>query len=70
MRYHIQTHGCQMNWSDSERIATICEELDYKESKDMRKTDLLIFNTCSVKQKAEDKIIGHMREIECQISPR
>lgn len=63
MRYHIEIHGCQMNVSDGERVATICERCGYEASTDWRSADLLIYLSCSIKQKAEDKIIGHMREI-------
>jgi len=47
-----------MNYSDSERIASVLEYLDYKKANDQEDADILVFNTCSVKQKAEDKVLG------------
>src|SRR3989304_8338532 len=63
MKYHIEIHGCQMNYADAERVATVCERNDYSFIKDWRQADLVIFLSCSIKQKAEDKIIGHMKEL-------
>ncbi|MFC1721708.1 tRNA (N6-isopentenyl adenosine(37)-C2)-methylthiotransferase MiaB [Patescibacteria group bacterium] len=59
--YHIKTFGCQMNKSDSERIATIMDQAGYK-SAPLNGADLVIFNTCSVRQMAEDRAIGQVRE--------
>ncbi|MBT3864815.1 tRNA (N6-isopentenyl adenosine(37)-C2)-methylthiotransferase MiaB [Candidatus Peregrinibacteria bacterium] len=63
MQYHIQTHGCQMNYSDSERIETYLNNLGFKKAKSEKEADLFIFNSCSVKQKAEDKVIGSMEKL-------
>ncbi|MDF2378913.1 MAG: tRNA (N6-isopentenyl adenosine(37)-C2)-methylthiotransferase MiaB [Candidatus Gracilibacteria bacterium] len=64
MKYHVEVHGCQMNVSDAERIATVCEQNGYTKTDDWRKSDVLIYVSCSIKQKAEDKIIGHMKELD------
>lgn len=58
MTYNIITIGCQMNKSDSERIATYLEDNKYKESKTYLKADLVIINTCGVRQSAEDRVYG------------
>ena len=58
MKYFIQTYGCQMNYSDTERIITVMEKLGYKKGTGFQDADLIILNTCSVKQKAEDRIYG------------
>ena len=58
MKYAIQTFGCAMNLSDSERVASILERLGYAATKDEKEADLLVLNTCSVKQKAEDRVYG------------
>lgn len=63
MKYFIQTYGCQMNTSDSERVASILERLGYDASPSQEEADMLIFNTCSVKQKAEDKVLGLRRHL-------
>jgi tRNA-2-methylthio-N6-dimethylallyladenosine synthase len=62
--YYIQTLGCQMNYSDSERISTVLDNLGMKKTEEMKKADLILFNTCSVRQKAEDRVFGQMRKIK------
>jgi tRNA-2-methylthio-N6-dimethylallyladenosine synthase len=57
-KYNITTIGCQMNKSDSERIAGYLEMLGYQKAKKEEKTDLEIFTTCGVRQSAEDRIYG------------
>ncbi|MBI2464240.1 tRNA (N6-isopentenyl adenosine(37)-C2)-methylthiotransferase MiaB [Candidatus Peregrinibacteria bacterium] len=61
MKYHIQTLGCQMNFSDSERVSRILENLGYESVEESSKADLLLFNTCSIRQKAEDRVNGQVR---------
>ena len=63
MKYHIHTYGCQMNHSDSERIASVLERIGYDKAEEESEADMLIFNTCSVKQKAEDKVLGLRRQL-------
>jgi tRNA-2-methylthio-N6-dimethylallyladenosine synthase len=63
MKYHIEVHGCQMNSSDAERVATVCEQNGYQRTENWREADLVLYVSCSIKQKAEDKIIGHMKEL-------
>lgn len=58
MKYFIQTYGCQMNYSDSERITTVLHKMGYKKTDGFKDADLILLNTCSVKQKAEDRIYG------------
>jgi len=62
--YHIITFGCQSNLADSERIASVLEDAGLKAVNSKENTDILIFNTCSIRQKAEDRIFGYKREIE------
>lgn len=62
--YHIITFGCQSNIADSERIASVIESAGVKHAHDKNKADIVIFNTCSVKQKAEDRIFGLKKEVE------
>jgi len=52
-----------MNYADSERIATICENLELKKTNTLAKADLIIYNTCSVRQSAEDRILGLKKNI-------
>ncbi len=53
-----------MNYSDSERIVTVLSKLGYQPTYVLSEADLIIFNTCSVRQKAEDRIFGHIKTIE------
>lgn len=54
-RVYIDTMGCQMNKSDTERMLGMLSHLDYEETKDPEKADLLMINTCSIRQLSEDK---------------
>ncbi|MBU0646911.1 tRNA (N6-isopentenyl adenosine(37)-C2)-methylthiotransferase MiaB, partial [Patescibacteria group bacterium] len=63
-KYHIITIGCQMNKSDSERIAGKLEELGYKRSDNKYQADLVIVNTCGVRQSAENRLYGLIPEIK------
>lgn len=58
MKYHIQTYGCQMNYSDSERVTTVLKKMGYTEADGEKDADLIILNTCSVKQRAHNRIYG------------
>ncbi|PIU15873.1 hypothetical protein COT20_01215 [bacterium (Candidatus Gribaldobacteria) CG08_land_8_20_14_0_20_39_15] len=55
-KYHILTYGCQMNKSDSERIAAVLEKANYKQSPALNKADLVVLNVCSVRQSAVDRV--------------
>ncbi len=58
MKYHIITFGCQMNKSDSERIAAVLEKKGYKPVSNVNEADLIMVNMCSVRQSAVDRIYG------------
>jgi tRNA-2-methylthio-N6-dimethylallyladenosine synthase len=62
--YYTITYGCQMNDSDSERINGQLEDLGYAPAKDMSDADIIIMNTCSVRQNAEEKVYGKIGEIK------
>ena len=61
--YYIKTFGCQMNYSDSERISTVLKNIGLEKTNDIEEADILIFNTCSVRQSAEDRIWGLQKNI-------
>ena len=61
MEYSIWTFGCQMNESDSQRIATILEKQNYKPAQKDEEADLIIVNACSVRQSAIDRIYGQAK---------
>ncbi len=56
--YFLETYGCQMNEHDSEKIGWILENMEYKETKNVNKADLIIFNTCAIRENAELKVYG------------
>ncbi len=62
LRYRIHTYGCQMNERDSESIAAMLEDLGYRAAGPDELEDLVIFNTCCVRDNAERKIIGKVLE--------
>lgn len=62
--YFILTYGCQMNESDSERYAGQLEELGYHRTEDMDMADIILLNTCCVRETAEDKILGKIGELK------
>ncbi len=63
-KYFIQTFGCQMNQADSEKINMILLQSGFLKSSSLHDSDLVIFNTCSVRQKWEDRVFWMLREIE------
>lgn len=60
MKYFIHTYGCQMNVHDSEKIAGILEELKYTPTQTVEDADIVVFNTCCIRETAEQKIYGHI----------
>ncbi len=58
--YHIVTYGCQMNVHESEKIAGILEELNYKSVDDISKADIAVFNTCCIRENAENHAFGNI----------
>ena len=59
-KYLLQTFGCQMNENDSEKIAGMLREMGYQPSECIDECDLIIFNTCCVRENAEEKVYGHL----------
>ncbi len=60
MKYHIWTEGCQMNVADSQRVASALEKLGYAAEPDIERADVVVLNTCVVRQSAEDKAYGRL----------
>ena len=61
--FFIKTFGCQQNWADSERIASYYLARGFKETKDLKSATVIIINTCMVRQSAEDKVTGFIKNI-------
>ena len=64
LRYHILTMGCQLNENDSEKLCGMLEEMGYIRTDDFQDADLNIFNTCCVRENAEDKLFGKLGELK------
>jgi tRNA-2-methylthio-N6-dimethylallyladenosine synthase len=61
-RYHVTTFGCQMNVHDSERMRGMLESLGYREAPSRADADLILFNTCSIRESADNRFIAHLGE--------
>jgi tRNA-2-methylthio-N6-dimethylallyladenosine synthase len=60
MKYHITTFGCQMNVHESEKLAGILEKLGYTFSDNIINSDVVVFNTCAIREGAEDRALGNI----------
>ena len=56
-RFHVTTFGCQMNEHDSERMKGMLESLGYAEVPERADADLILFNTCSIREKADERFV-------------
>ncbi len=63
-KYTLLTYGCQMNVHDSENIAGIMEEMGYTKEEDMTKSDVIILNTCAIRENAHNKVVGILGRIK------
>jgi tRNA-2-methylthio-N6-dimethylallyladenosine synthase len=61
-RYHLTTFGCQMNEHDSERMKGMLGSLGYVQSSERAEADLILFNTCSIRESADSRFISHLGE--------
>ncbi len=59
-KYHIFTFGCQMNKADSERMAGVLENMGYGFTEDPEAADLVLYNTCSIRDNAEHKVYSYL----------
>jgi len=62
LKYNIFTMGCQLNENDSEKLSGMLTKMGYTETNDMHDADFIIFNTCCVRENAEDKLFGKLGE--------
>ena len=62
--YKIMTYGCQMNVHESEKLAGILENLGYKETNSETNFDIIVFNTCCIRDTAEKHIFGNLGVIK------
>ena len=62
--YNIITYGCQMNEHDSERLAGMLEEMGYQHTEDYKNADIILLNTCIIRENAELKVYGKLGELK------
>ncbi|MDZ4158620.1 MAG: tRNA (N6-isopentenyl adenosine(37)-C2)-methylthiotransferase MiaB, partial [Anaerolineaceae bacterium] len=63
MKYHVWTEGCQMNVADSQRVGSALEHLGYEQTAQAEEADVIILNTCVVRQSAEDRAYGRLSSL-------
>ena len=63
-KYFIQTFGCQMNIHDSEKIAGMLKKLNYEETEEKSQADIIVFNTCCIRESAELKIMAKIGDVK------
>ena len=66
LKYYILTMGCQLNENDSEKLSGMLENMNYIKTEDMKEADLVLFNTCCVRENAEEKLFGKIGEVKKQ----
>ncbi len=72
-KYYIKTYGCQMNVHDSENIKALLEEMSFKETVVLEDADVILLNTCAIRENAHNKVFGflgrvkHLKEIKPEI---
>ena len=64
MKYFIVTYGCQMNVHESEKIAGILENMGYSEAEKREDADIIVFNTCAIREGAEDRVFGNVGNLK------
>ena len=64
LKYIILTMGCQLNENDSEKLAGMLTEMGYRETDSLADADLVLFNTCCVRENAEERLFGKLGEIK------
>ena len=62
--FYIESYGCQMNFSDSEIVASILGEVGYAPTRNMEESDLILINTCSIREKAEETVRKRLKTFE------
>ena len=64
LKYYIQTMGCQLNENDSEKLSGMAEKMGYVYTDNIEEADLVIFNTCCIRENAEDRLFGKLGEVK------
>ena len=64
VKYSILTMGCQLNENDSEKLSGMIEEMGYTRTENIEEADLIVFNTCCVRENAENKVFGNLGSLK------
>lgn len=64
LKYHINTMGCKLNENDSEKISGMLTKMGYTETMDMYEANIVVFNTCCIRENAEEKLYGKLGELK------
>lgn len=64
LKYTVLTMGCQLNENDSERIAGMAQAMGYTKTANIEEANLIVFNTCCVRENAEDRLFGKLGEVK------
>ena len=62
--FYIETYGCQMNFADSEIVASVLSEHEYIGVKSASEADIILINTCSIRDNAEQRVIARVKELQ------
>ena len=68
MKFYIETYGCQMNVADSEVVAAILNTTDAELTENLQEADILILNTCSIREKAEETVQHRLQELKALLN--
>ena len=63
-KYYLKTYGCQMNVHDSENIKAILEDMSFKEAMEMEEADIILLNTCAIRENAHNKMFGFLGRVK------
>lgn len=63
-RVYIETFGCQMNKADSEHMLGLLDEIDYEQTDDLNNADLIIYNTCTIREAANERFYSHLGRLK------
>ena len=64
LKYNILTMGCQLNENDSEKICGMLEKMGYVKTENVKEADIALFNTCCVRENAEERLFGKVGELK------
>ena len=64
LKYYILTMGCQLNENDSEKLCGMMEQMGYQQTEEYQEADIVLFNTCCVRENAEDRLFGKLGELK------